>query len=330
MINLNILITGGAGYLGSTLSQKLLSKGHKIRVLDDLWYGKEPIQECLKNENFELIQDDLRNLTTIVKSLKEIDGVIHLASVVGMPASSIEPRTSEEINYLVTKNIAELCTLHEIPTYVFSSTCSVYGSQPKTMITEKSKVSPMDYYAKQKYLSERAINWLNTAPTILRFGTLFGYSKRMRFDLVINLFIAQSILENKITVFGGNQFRPFLHVKDAAESLVFAIEKDLTGTYNVISENMTILDAAKQISKLSGCEIVISDENEDKRNYQVSGEKIKQMGFKPQFKIKDAYNEIKKKIEEKEIKNFNDKKYSNYKLLFGSKEMQQRVFLEGI
>ena len=102
---MNILITGGAGYLGSTLSQKLLNKGHKVRVLDDLWYGKESIEECLKNENFELIQDDLRNLTTIVKSLKEIDGVIHLASVVGMPASSIEPRTSEEINYLVTKNI---------------------------------------------------------------------------------------------------------------------------------------------------------------------------------------------------------------------------------
>lgn len=327
---MNILITGGAGYLGSTLCQKLLNKEHRVRVLDDLWYGKESIQECVKNKNFELIQDDLRNLTTVVKALKNMDAVIHLASVVGMPASSIEPRTSEEINYLVTKNIAELCTLHEIPTYVFSSTCSVYGSQPKIMITEKSKVSPMDYYADQKFLSERAISWLNIAPTILRFGTLFGYSKRMRFDLVINLFIAQAILENKITVFGGTQFRPFLHVDDAAESLIFAIEKNLTGTYNVISENMTILDAAKQISKLSGCEIIISNENEDKRNYQVSAEKIKQMGFKTKFKIQDAYNEIKKKIDEGEIKNYNDKKYNNYKLLSGSKEMQKRVFLEGI
>ena len=327
---MRILITGGAGYLGSVLARKLLAKGYKVRILDDLWYGSESIQECLKNKNFELIQDDLRNLTTVVKALKKVDAVIHLASVVGMPASSIEPRTSEEINYLVTKNIAELCTLHEIPTYVFSSTCSVYGSQPKIMITEKSKVSPMDYYAEQKYLSERAISWLNTAPTILRFGTLYGYSKRMRFDLVINLFIAQAILENKITVFGGSQFRPFLHVNDAAESLIFAIEKNLTGTYNVISENMTILDAAKQISKLSGCEIIISNENEDKRNYKVSGEKIKQMGFKTKFKIQDAYNEIKKKIEEGEIKNYNDKKYNNYKLLSGSKKMQKRVFLEGI
>lgn len=330
MTNLNILITGGAGYLGSILTRKLLDKGHRVRILDDLWYGNESILECQKNENFELIKDDLRNLTTTVRAMKDVDGVIHLASVVGMPASSIEPRTSEEINYLATKNIAELCTLHNIPTYIFASTCSVYGSQPDKLITEKSDVAPMDFYADQKYLSERAISWLNKAPTILRFGTLFGYSPRMRFDLVINLFIAQALIKNKITVFGGNQYRPFLHVQDAAESLVFAFENDLTGTYNVISENLTILDAAKRISKLSGCEIEISQENEDKRNYKVSGEKINRMGFVPQFSIEDAFNEIKEKIEQSEIKDFNDDKYSNYKLLFSSKEMQSRVFIQGI
>ena len=327
---MKILITGGAGYLGSILTRRLLEKNHQVRVLDDLWYGKESIQDCLNNNNFELIQDDLRNLTTTVKALKDIDGVIHLASIVGMPASSIEPRTSEEINYLATKNIAELCTLHDIPTYVFASTCSVYGSQPNKLITEKSEVAPMDFYAKQKYLSERAISWLNRAPTILRFGTLFGYSYRMRFDLVINLFIAQAIIENKITVFGGNQFRPFLHVQDAADSLVFSIENNLTGTYNVISENLTILDAAKRISRLTGCEIEISNENEDKRNYKVSGEKIEKMGFKPKFAIEDAFKEIKEKIEQKEIKDFSDVKYSNYKLLCSSDEMRSRVFIQGI
>ncbi len=327
---MRILITGGAGYLGSILTRKLLSNGHKVRILDDLWYGSESIQECLKNKNFELIKDDLRNLTTTVRAMKDVDGVIHLASIVGMPASSIEPRTSEEINYLATKNIAELCTLHKIPTYIFASTCSVYGSQPNQLITEKSDVDPMDFYAEQKALSERAISWLNKAPTILRFGTLFGYSPRMRFDLVINLFVAQALLENKITVFGGDQYRPFLHVSDAAESLVFALENDLTGTYNVISENLTILDAAKRISKLTGCEIEISHKNEDKRNYKVSGDKINRMGFIPQFSIEDAFTEIKEKIEQEEIKDYKDSKYNNYKLLFGSKEMQERVFIQGI
>ena len=329
-MNLNILITGGAGYLGSILTRKLLEKGYKVRILDDLWYGKEPINECLKNENFELVKDDLRNLTATVRAMKDVDGVIHLASIVGMPASSIEPRTSEEINYLATKNIAELCTLHKIPTYIFASTCSVYGSQPDQLITEKSDVSPMDFYAEQKSLSERAISWLNKAPTILRFGTLFGYSPRMRFDLVINLFIAQALTENKITVYGGNQYRPFLHVQDAAESLLFAIENDLSGTYNVISENLTILDAAKRISELTGCEIQISNENEDKRNYRVSGDKINKMGFKPKFSIEDAFYEIKERIVSKEIKDYKNQIYSNYKLLFSSKEMQSRVFIQGI
>jgi nucleoside-diphosphate-sugar epimerase len=327
---LKILITGGAGYLGSILTRKLLAKGYHVRVLDDLWYGNESIQECIQNENFELIQDDLRNLTTTVRALKDIEGVIHLASIVGMPASSIEPRTSEEINYLATKNIAELCTLHNIPTYVFASTCSVYGSQPNKIITEKSDVAPMDFYAKQKYLSERAINWLNRAPTILRFGTLFGYSHRMRFDLVINLFIAQALIENKITVYGGGQYRPFLHVQDAAESLIFAIENDLTGTYNVVSENLTILDAAKRISNLTGCEVVVSNENEDKRNYQVSGDKIRKMGFSPRLVIEDAFYEIKEKITQGKITDYKDLKYNNYKLLFSSKEMQSKLFMQGI
>ena len=265
-----------------------------------------------------------------VRAMKDIDAVIHLASIVGMPASSIEPRTSEEINYLATKNIAELCQLHNIETYIFASTCSVYGSQPDQLISEKSKVDPLDYYAKQKFLSERAIGWLNRAPTILRFGTLFGLSPRMRFDLVINLFIAQAILNGKITVFGGNQYRPFLHVDDAAESLLFALEKNLTGTYNVISENFTILEAAKKIQSAIGCEIEISNENEDKRNYKVSADKIKQMGFLPKKNIQFAIDEISEAIKKGKIKDFMENKYSNYKTLFGSKDMQNRVFIQGI
>lgn len=326
---MRILITGGAGYLGSIVTRKLLSKGYHVRVLDNLWYGNESIKDCLDDNKFELIQDDMRNLLSTVKALKDVEGVIHLASIVGMPASSIEPRTSEEINYLATKNIAELCTLHNIPTYIFASTCSVYGSQPSSLITEKSQVAPIDFYARQKYMSERAIGWLNRAPTILRFGTLFGLSYRMRFDLVINLFIAQAIQEEKITVFGGNQHRPFLHVKDAADSIVFSLENDITGTYNIVSENHTILEVAKIISKLTGCEIEISNNDEDKRDYNVSGDKIKKMGFSHAYKIEDAFKEIKNFIENKKI-NFKDLKYNNYKLLFSSKEMQEKVFVQGL
>ena len=327
---MRILVTGGAGYVGSLLSRKLLAKGYQVRVMDALWYGKQSISDCLTHENFELVEEDIRNLTSTVRAMKDVDAVVHLASIVGMPASSIEPRTSEEINYLATKNIAELCQLHGIGTYIFASTCSVYGSQPEKIITEKSKTSPLDYYAKQKFLSERAIGWLNTAPTILRFGTLFGLSPRMRFDLVINLFIAKALKEKEITVFGGNQYRPFLHVEDAADSIIFALEKDLTGTYNIMSENFTILNAAKKIKELTNCEIQISNENEDKRNYNVSAQKIKDIGFKPEKNVEFAFNQIKKALEDELITDYTEKIYNNYELLFSSKEMQEKVFIQGI
>ena len=330
LLILKVLITGGGGYLGSILSKKLLEKNYEVRVIDQLWYGKEPLNDCLSNDKFELVQEDIRNLTATVKAMKNVDAVIHLASIVGMPASSIEPRTSEEINYLATKNIAELCQLHGIETYIFASSCSVYGSQPNQMITEKSEIKPLDYYAKAKFLSERAIGWLNRAPTILRFGTLFGFSPRMRFDLVINLFIAQAIKEGKITVHGGEQFRPFLHVSDAADSIIFSLEHNLDGKFNVISENMTILDAAKRISKLSGCEIEVSQDIKDERNYQVSAEKIKQFGFSASHNIEYAFEEIKKAIESGDIEDYKQKHHSNYDFLYSSKEMQEKVFIQGI
>ena len=298
--------------------------------MDTLWYGSESIEDLKKNENFELIKEDIRNLVPTVKAMIDVDAVIHLASIVGMPASSIEPRTSEEINYLATKNIAELCQLHDIETYIFASTCSVYGYQPNKIINEKSHVAPLDFYAKQKYLSERATGWLNRSPTIYRFGTLFGLSPRMRFDLVINLFVAQALTDGKITVFGGKQERPFLHVSDAADSLIFGIEKNITGTYNVISENMTILQAAERIKKIIGCEIEISTENEDNRSYRVSAEKIKQVGFTPLKNLDDTIKEIKDAFSKKLLKDYNDVKYNNYKLLYSSKEMQKEVFIKGI
>ena len=327
---MKILVTGGAGYLGSILCRKLLDKGYEVRMIDTFWYGKKPIENLLKNKNFEIIEGDIRNLVVTLKAMKGVDTVIHLASLVGMPASSIEPKSSEEINYLATKNIAELCQLHNIGTYIFASTCSVYGSQSNTILTEKSACDPFDFYAKQKYLSERATGWLNRAPTILRFGTLFGVSPRMRFDLVINLFIAQAIKEGKITVNGGNQIRPFLHVSDAADSLIFSMEKNLTGTYNIISENMTIMQAAEKIKKLTSCEISINDDDLDDRNYNVSGAKINQIGFNPKKNIDFAYDEIKNALNDGSVSNYKDNKYNNYKLLFDSKELQEKVFIQGI
>ena len=176
-------------------------------------------------------------------------------------------------------------------------------------------------------MSERAIQYLNHAPTILRFGTLFGISPRLRFDLVVNLFIIQSIFEGEITVDGGSQYRPFLHVEDAADSLIFALDKNLTGTYNVISENKTIMQVAELISEISGCKINISQDNPDKRNYRVSADKIKRSGFNPTHTIKQSFNEFENKIKSGEIKNYKEAIYNNYKQLFESDEARKKAFI---
>ena len=301
-----------------------------MRLLDPLWYGTESIYPHRHNPRFELVQEDMRNLLSTVKSLAGVDAVIHLASIVGMPASSIEPKTSEEINYLATKNIAELCQIHEIETYIFASTCSVYGAQPDRLITEKSPTNPLDFYATHKFLSERAAGWLNRAPTIMRFGTLFGLSPRMRFDLVINLFIAQALAGDTLTVHGGSQYRPFLHVADAADSLIFALENNLTGTYNVITENSTIEQVARQMQAITGCTVNVSDEIQDARDYRVSAKKINQMGFVSKMSLKHAFTEIKEAFKNGILGDYNDPKYNNYKLITNSEDLQKQVFIHGL
>ncbi|MCI0560144.1 MAG: NAD(P)-dependent oxidoreductase [Nitrososphaera sp.] len=326
---MKVLVTGGAGYLGSIISRKLLAKGHQVRVIDPLWYGRDPVQELMKDENFELMQEDIRDLTAVVKALKDVDAVLHLASIVGMPAANLDPRTSTEINYLATKNIAELCALYGIGTLVFMSTCSVYGAQPGRIITEKSSVSPLDVYAETKYRSEKSIYQVYEAPTIVRLGTLFGMSPRMRFDLAINLVLAKALNKEKITVFGGKQHRPFLHVADAADAVMFVLERNLDGIYNVISENFTIMEAAERISKLTGAEIEVSDTIVDKRDYVVSAEKIKQFGFVPSRNIEYAVEEARRAFENGKIKNYREPKYSNYDSLFTSKELQAKVYTQG-
>jgi nucleoside-diphosphate-sugar epimerase len=275
------------------------------------------------------MQEDIRDLTAVVKALKDVDAVVHLASIVGMPAANLDPRTSTEINYLATRNIAELCALYGIGTFLFSSTCSVYGAQPGKMITEKSPVSPLDVYAETKYKSEKAIYQVYEAPTVVRFGTLFGMSPRMRFDLAINLFMAKALSKEKITVFGGNQHRPFLHVADAADALAFVLEKNLDGIYNVISENFTIMEAAERISKLTGAEIEVSNAIVDKRDYVVSAEKIRQFGFSPSRNVEHAVQEAKEAFAAGTIRNYKEPRYSNYESLFSSKEIQAKVYTQG-
>ena len=325
---MKILVTGGSGYLGSILTRKLLVNGHHVRILDNFLFGKDSIKDIESNKKLEVVEGDIRDLSVVGKSLKKIDSVIHLASIVGTQSAELDPKTSIEINFMATRNIAELCKIYKIKQFIFASTCSVYGAQPDQLIAENSEVNPLDSYGLSKFQSERAILQVYDYPTILRLGTLFGASHRMRFDLAINLFISQAMNKEKITVFGGTQWRPFLHVDDAAEAFSFAVENKMEGIYNVIWRNLTINQMAKDVKKLVPVQVELSKDIVDKRDYRVSGAKLEKFGFRAKKDISYTVKEFKSKILN-DVKNYKQDKYSNYKSFFNSKSIQRKVYTQG-
>jgi len=325
---MRILLTGGSGYLGSILTRKLLANGHHVRILDNFLFGKDSLKDIQSNKKLELVEGDIRDLSIVGKSLKGIDSVIHLASIVGTQSAELDPKASMEVNFMATRNIAELCKIYKIKQFIFASTCSVYGAQPDQLIAENSEVNPLDSYGLSKFQSERAILQAYDYPTILRLGTLFGASHRMRFDLAINLFIAQAMNKEELTVFGGEQWRPFLHVDDAAEAFSFAVENKMEGIYNVIWKNLTINQMAKNVKKIIPSKINLSKNIIDKRDYRVTGKKLEHFGYKAKKDIAFATKEFKSKILQ-DVKNYKQDKYSNYKSFFNSKTIQRKVYTQG-
>ncbi len=321
-----ILLTGGAGYLGSVLCRKLLNQGYKIRILDNLTYGDKGIRELYKNKNFEFLKGDVRNISEVIEALKGVDAVIHLAAIVGDPACQIDPKDTIEINYLSTKAIAEACRFNQINKLLFASTCSVYGANksPKDRLRENSFLNPVSLYAETKLKSEEGILDLadeNFSPTIFRFATLYGVSPLMRFDLVINLLTAKALVNKKITIFGGKQWRPNLDVSDAAEACLrwveFPIEKSGGEIFNVgeNSQNYRILEVGQAVKKIiPDAKIEVQREKNDIRDYNVSFDKIaKVLDFKAQKTMEESILEMKKLFKVKKIEDFNRLKYNSSK-----------------
>jgi len=323
-----ILVVGGAGYLGSILCRKLLDKNYQVRVLDNLTYGDLGIKDLYSHKKFEFIKGDMRDIQTVMKSVKDVDAVIHLAAIVGDPASALKPQETIEINYLGTKMLAEVCKYSQINRFIFASTCSVYGASPtpETKIDEESDLNPVSLYAEMKLKSEQALLEIsdeNFKPTILRMSTLYGLSPRMRFDLVVNILTIKALKEKKYTIFGGEQWRPNLHTKDAAEAYINCIESSIQISggkiYNVGSddENYKIIDIGKKIKQIiPDAEMEIDKGKDDERNYNVSFEKInKELDYKTNFTITEGVMEIKEEVENGKFDDYTDQIYSNYRFL---------------
>ena len=326
MSSKTILITGGAGYIGSHLAGKLLRKGYKVRVIDKFMFGNEGLRSFFNKPNFKFIKGDIRHIEDLVEAMTQVYAVIDLAAIVGEPACELDHNATLTINYEATKALIEIAKYCKVKRFIFASTCSVYG-QSSSILNEKAKLKPLSLYAESKMKSEEVV--LNNSgnrliPTILRLSTIYGVSPRMRFDLVVNILAVKAITEGKIKIYGGKQWRPNLHVQDAAEAFIRCLEaprdKVNKEIFNVgtNSQNYQIGELGKIVQRyVSQTKIEYIKENPDKRNYRVCFDKIeKELGFRNRKTIKDGILEIRNIVRKGIIKNYKEDKYYNVKYLY--------------
>jgi nucleoside-diphosphate-sugar epimerase len=322
---LSVLVVGGAGYIGSVLVRKLLERGWRVRVLDRLLYGEESLSELYGREGFELLEGDFRNVEAVVRAVQGMGSIIHLGAVVGDPACALNGDFTFEVNLAATRMIAEAGKGYGIRRFLFASSCSVYGARDETL-DERSSLAPLSLYASTKIESERLLLSLVSAsfsPVLLRFATVCGLSPRPRFDLVVNLLAAQAAREGKITIYGGQQWRPFVHVEDVALALIRGLEAPLElvsgEIFNVGSEkgNLRLIELGELIGKVvPGVEVSVRESAEDPRNYRVSFEKMEHvLGFAASKSVEDAVQEIVQAVSSGQITDYRRPQYSNVQWL---------------
>ena len=304
---MNILIVGGAGYVGGGIVDKL-KKHHQVTVYDSLIYE----ESYRKDVNF--VYGDVRDQSKLLKLFKNNDAVIWLAALVGDGACAINPELTFEINSDSVKFLAENFKKR----IVFLSTCSVYGAQDG-LLNEDSSINPLSEYASSKVQAEEYLKGSNSI--IFRLGTLFGISdefSRIRLDLVVNILVTKALTEGKLTVFGGEQWRPLLHVNDVANAIEQTIDSETNGIFNLHYKNFKIIDIAEAIVNKVDSAIIETTpmKFQDARNYQVSSEKLlSETGFKAEIDLSTGINEIYDLITNNRIKNVNHQRYSNQNFL---------------
>ena len=287
---MKILVTGGCGYKGSVLIPKLLNKGYEVTSFDTQWFGNYH-QDTKKLEN---IKGDIRDISKL--NLKDFDTIIHLANIANDPAVELNPTMSWEINVLASQQIADKAVRDGVEHFIFASSGSVYGIKEEEKVTEDLELVPLSVYNKTKMVAERVfLSYTNQMKVhCLRPATVCGLSPRMRLDVAVNMLTFQALQKGEITVLGGQQTRPNIHIDDIADMYIHLIENRdsiSSGNYNAGFENISILDIAKTIQKEIDCKIVIKESN-DPRSYRQDSQKILDTGFKPKKSVSLAIKEL--------------------------------------
>ena len=324
----NILVTGGAGYVGSGLMRDLLEKGYFVTCVDKLMFGGESLLGILHNKNFLFIHCDINDDNKLNEIFKNNNfyAVIHLAAIVGDPACKLDPANATKTNLVSSKKLIEKSLKNRVSKFIFASTCSNYGKMdnPEFYVDENSQLAPVSLYAQLKVKFENYI--LNEmkkidgfSATSLRFSTVYGLSPRMRFDLTVNEFTKDLTLGKELIIFGEQFWRPYCHVKDFSNAFITVLkspnEKVAYNVFNVgdTTENYTkkmIVNETKKFFPNSKIKFV--KKNEDPRDYRVNCDKIKkELDFRISMKVSDGILEIKRAIEENLIPDPEDQKYYN-------------------
>jgi nucleoside-diphosphate-sugar epimerase len=308
-----VLITGGAGYIGSVLTEILISEGYYVTVIDNLYYNQISIAPFSYNKNFNFILGDVRD-EIILKSLVEShDIIIPLAAIVGMPACEANPELTVEVNYNQVKNIVKWITKNQM--LLIPNTNSQYGSSNE-IITEESEFKPLSLYAETKCKAEDAV--LTSGNGIaLRLATVFGISYRMRTDLLVNDFVYKALTDGYLVLFESHFIRNYIHIRDIANTFLFMIEnydKCNNNAFNVglSNANLTKLELANTIKKYVPELVIVKNEFKkdfDQRNYMISNYKLESKGWTPKFSIEDGIKELIKGY--RLIKKYNNKNFTN-------------------
>ncbi|GGU80577.1 epimerase [Streptomyces litmocidini] len=331
----SLLITGGQGYIGSTLVRQLVARGVRVTVVDN---GLVPGAR-ISGPRVTYVDGDIREPGEWQPALRGVDAVIHLAAVVGDPACGLDTDLAWQTNYLGTVRVAEACQKAGVGAFVFASTCSNYGAtENDEEVDVWSPLNPQSVYAQSKIMAEHYLLSLGGSALtahILRFATVHGLSDRMRFDLAVNVMTAHAVTRGEVVVHGGRQWRPFLHVQDAARALQTATDNTSPTLYNCGSgeENYRMAQIGEVIAReVPGTRVLVQEDAEDPRNYRVNFERIREARrFQRRFGVVDSVREIRDAMTRGRYPDFADAKYSNFltarnALAAASEQAAARVF----
>lgn len=296
---MNILITGGCGYTGTLLTRDLIELGHNITVVDTQWFGNY----LTPQKNLKILKLDVRDYSKI--PLEKIDTVIHLANIANDPSVELNSKLSWEVNVLATQRLIENSINNKVKHFIFASSGSVYGVKKEEKVTEELSLIPISTYNKTKMIAERVLQSYKDKIKIhiIRPATVCGFSPRMRLDVSVNMFAFQALKFQSMSVFGGDQVRPNIHIQDLINVYKhFILNSDLPGGfYNAGFENLKIIDIAKEVAKIIPSKIEIKEIGDDPRSYRQDSTKLLLTGFKKNFSVCDAIKEIKEKFEQRKF-----------------------------